>query len=58
MSVETEQPFHISSFVVRCLPEKLQQIMAAVDGQVGMFPTDPSRGDAAICLLEKMLEGR
>ena len=30
MSTEANQSFHISSFVVRCLPEKLQLIMDTV----------------------------
>lgn len=33
-------------------------MMGAVDGQLVLFPTDPSKGDAAIARLVKMLAGR
>lgn len=31
-----DDSFHISSFVVRCLPEKLQQVMTAVGAMPGV----------------------
>ena len=36
LTVETPERIHISSFVVRCLPEKLQQVMAAVEAMPGL----------------------
>ena len=36
MDPETEDQFHISSFVVRCLPENLEEIMALVDAMDGV----------------------
>ena len=36
MKAEVGEEFHISSFVVRCLPEKLRDIMAAVAALPGV----------------------
>ena len=36
MTVEAHERIHISSFIVRCLPEKLQQVMAAVEALPGV----------------------
>ena len=36
MTAEVEEPLHISSFVVRCLPERLQEIMSAVAAMPGV----------------------
>ncbi|MEH6584122.1 MAG: chaperone NapD [Halioglobus sp.] len=36
MTAEAEEEFHISSFVVRCLPERLQDIMSTVAALPGV----------------------
>jgi nitrate reductase NapD len=36
LTVEAHEKIHISSFIVRCLPEKLQQVMAAVEAMPGL----------------------
>ena len=36
MTVDAQETIHISSFIVRCLPEKLQQVMAAVEALPGV----------------------
>ena len=36
MTITAQEPIHISSFVVRCLPERLQQVMAAVGALHGV----------------------
>lgn len=36
MNVEVDKRVHISSFVVRCLPQKLQQMMDAVGALQGV----------------------
>jgi periplasmic nitrate reductase NapD len=36
LTAEAEEEFHISSFVVRCLPERLQDIMATVAALPGV----------------------
>lgn len=54
MTAEEHQPFHISSFVVRCLPENLQQVMTAVDALPGVeiHGNDPRGKFVALLELE------
>jgi nitrate reductase NapD len=52
MAVEAPTEFHISSFVVRCLPERLQEVMSAVAAQPGVeIHGDDGRGKF-VALLE------
>lgn len=52
MTVEAKEEFHISSFVVRCLPEKLQEIMSTVAALPGVeIHGDDARGKF-VALLE------
>lgn len=36
MAVDDPTEFHISSFIVRCVPERMQDIMSAVAAQPGV----------------------
>jgi nitrate reductase NapD len=36
LTVDAHETIHISSFIVRCLPEKLQQVMSAVGALPGV----------------------
>lgn len=52
MTVKVKEEFHISSFVVRCLPEKLQEIMSTVAALPGVeIHGDDARGKF-VALLE------
>jgi nitrate reductase NapD len=52
VKVNVEEHFHISSFVVRCLPERLQDIMATV----GALPGVEIHGDDACGKFVALLE--
>ena len=54
MTVDQQQPFHISSFVVRCLPGNLQQVMTAVGALPGVeiHGNDPRGKFVALLELE------
>ena len=36
MTAEAHEPIHISSFIVRCLPERLRQVMDSVEALPGV----------------------
>ncbi len=57
MTVEAHEKIHISSFIVRCLPEKLQQVMAAVEAMPGLeiHGNDPCGKCVALLELEAHL---
>ncbi|MEH6593174.1 MAG: chaperone NapD, partial [Halioglobus sp.] len=52
MTAEVEEEFHISSFVVRCLPDRLQDIMSTV----GALPGVEIHGDDACGKFVALLE--
>ena len=54
MSAEAQESFHISSFVVRCLPERLQSIMDEVGALPGVeiHGSDPCGKFVALLELE------
>ena len=52
MTVAESEPFHISSFVVRCLPERLQAVMT----QVAALPGVEIHGDDACGKFVALLE--
>lgn len=52
MSAEGKEQFHISSFVVRCLPERLQDIMATVASMPGAEVHGDDARSKFVALLE------